>query len=308
MTTPRLLTYNAAVVAREMISDSLSIFRIALDPESGEIPDFIPGQYLVLGANNERDPTKGSVRRSYSICSQPEEKRYFEFFVRASKHHYTDNPMTEQLWRMQVGSRLWVGPKITGNFTIDHTVGRNDPRLKILVGSGTGIGPFVSLVRHAAAARDPSRIARLRVLYGARYPEELAYQTELLALNDAGQTRYLASVSRSPERPDWPGFTGRIETLFDRPDIDTLLGLDTGDFDPGHTVIYICGQQGTISETIRRLLPKGFVPHDRRLKRVLGIAEEEPSSLFFEQYDATPIFDIQNQQIVQELKALRQRA
>src|SRR5690242_14051084 len=68
------LEYNATLTERIDITDALSIFRVTPDKMPEQHPWFTPGQYCVLGLNNAAKPELGSVRRSMSIASAPEDK------------------------------------------------------------------------------------------------------------------------------------------------------------------------------------------------------------------------------------------
>src|SRR5262249_1059886 len=63
--------YNATLVERIDVTDALSLFRVKPDQMPAERPWFVPGQYCVLGLNNQDKPDLGSVRRSMSIASAP---------------------------------------------------------------------------------------------------------------------------------------------------------------------------------------------------------------------------------------------
>jgi hypothetical protein len=67
--------------------------------------------------------------------------------------------------------------------------------------------------------------------------------------------------------------------------------------------VYVCGFKDTIAGAVRRLLRRGYIPEDRRLRRMLGIAESAPPSLFFEQYDLEPVFDPKDQALIDALRA-----
>ena len=117
---------------------------------------------------------------------------------------------------------------------------------------------------------------------------------------------YLATVSRPREAPGWSGDAGRVEDYFraDRiADLESRLGLGPGELRPDRAVIYICGLQGTIGETILRLVPRGFVPENRKLRRALEVGEEVPATLFFEQYDATPVIPVDDPAVMEPLRA-----
>ena len=280
------LTGNATLVERIDLAPTLAIFRIRPDdvPPDGA-PWFVPGQYVTLG--------EGDVQRAYSIASDPGDRRWLEFYIRYARAPETETPFTHVLWPLPVGSRLHVGTKIVGRFTLERTVGAADTRLKLFVAAGTGIAPFMSMVRKAR--REAGALSRMVLLHGVSHPHELAYRDELDDAR-AGGLRYVPAISRPREHPEWTGFTGRVESVFDR------LALE-GPLDPGSAVVYVCGFQGTIAESVRRLLSLGFVPEDRKLRRMLGIPDTSKPSLFFEQYDLEPVFDAKDEALVASLRA-----
>ena len=68
-------------------------------------------------------------------------------------------------------------------------------------------------------------------------------------------------------------------------------------------MIFICGLQGTIGTTITNLCARGFVPDHKRMREALGVAAEQPATLFYEQYDTEPVIDIKNPDVVAPLAA-----
>jgi ferredoxin--NADP+ reductase len=282
------LTGNATLLERIDLDPTLAIFRIRPDdlPVDGA-PWFTPGQYVTLG--------EGDVQRAYSIASDPGERRWLEFYIRYAREPETETPFTHVLWPLPVGSRLHVGNKIVGRFTLERTVGPQDTRLKLFVAAGTGIAPFMSMVRHAQRQGHRDALSRIALLHGVSHPHELAYRDELEAARAAG-LRYLATVSRPKENPGWTGVTGRVESLFEQLDFLDALGPDAA-------VVYVCGFQGTIAASVKRLLRHGFVPEDRKLRRMLAIPDTSKPSLFFEQYDLEPVFDPKDTALVESLRA-----
>jgi ferredoxin--NADP+ reductase len=307
----RTLEYNATIVSRDDLGDTLAVFRIRPDggasPEGSLVPDFIAGQYAVLGANNETDPEKGSVRRAYSIASPPEEKRWLEFYIRLVNNPTSNNPLTPLLWDMQTGSRLWLGPKITGKFTLADTIGVEDPRLKMFVAAGTGLAPFVAILKQFIDSDEIPGIDSLPfvILHGASHPHELGYKEDLeLTLNHVAQ-RYFPTVSRAQQHSDWIGDAGRVETFFNAEKIETLenrLGFSPGYITPENCVVYVCGLQGTISQTLVTLFRRGFIPDDRKMRDALQIESDTVPSIFFEQYDTVPVLDLSNREFLEELR------
>jgi ferredoxin--NADP+ reductase len=188
-------------------------------------------------------------------------------------------------------------------------VGEYDRRLKIFVAAGTGLAPFVSIIRNClltAKTNVRECLSRFVVLHGASQPHELGYREDLQrVLNDA-QTRYFPTVSRPEHASDWPGDKGRVETFFDDEKLEVLerrAGLETGGLNPERAVVYVCGLQETIANTLIHLLRRGYVPDDRRIRQALRLPMHLPSSLFFEQYDSDPIIDLNNEDFLQTLRA-----
>lgn len=305
----KTLDYNATLVERIDFSPVLATFRIALDepaPPPSE-PWFIPGQYMTLGMNNDAQPEKGSVRRPMSIASAPSQREVLDFYIRYVSKPESDNPLTHLLWTLEKDGRLHVRNRAVGKFTLDDTTekGVDDPRVKVLVAAGTGLAPFTSMVFHYAQSR--ASLADFAILHAASYPPEIGYKSELEALAQSHGLVYLPSVSRPKEAPDWTADTGRVEDFF-LPErmgqTEQALGLEPGGLQPENAVIYICGLTGTIQKTIERLLSRGFIPDHKRTRRALEVPEDKPASIFFEQYDSTPIFDVKDPTVVEQLQAL----
>ena len=283
---------NATLVERIELDPTLVIFRIRPDaiPAPAK-PWFLPGQYVTIGV--------GAVQRAYSIASEPEERRWLEFYIRFAREPATPTPLTHLLWTMPVGERLHLGEKIAGRFTLERTVRAGDTRVKLLVAAGTGLAPFVSMVRHAKRAGDAAALARFAVLHGVSHPRELAYGDELADAESGYGLRYLPTVSRPAAHPEWTGLTGRVESLFDDGRVASL------DLSPESVAVYVCGFRDTIAGSVRRLLGRGHVPEDRRLRRLLGIVDDAKPSLFFEQYDLEPVFDASDDALIASLRAER---
>ena len=299
------LTYNSTLVEREDLTSALAIFKVKPDnPVTGD-PRFLAGQYTVLGLNNEEQVELGSVRRPMSIVSAPEEDDVLEFYIRYVNHPESDNPLTHLLWKTAAGDRIYTGPKITGHFTVEHCVGADDPRLKICVAAGTGLAPFVSMVRSRVLQDPKVDLSDFLILHGASYPDDIGYVEELRRLQEENGLHYCASISRPKEAPEWTGDTGRVEDYFKAGRLEELeerLGLKVGELTPARAVVLICGLQGTIGQTIVRLMPRGFVPDNKKVRVALEVPADRSADLFFEQYDTTPVIDLNDSALVATLK------
>lgn len=258
------------VIYRRSLSTILGIFRLV--PEDGlAFPPYTAGQYIalrrescrltkkVIGADGrisyvpDLDETgrqkRGPVSHSYSISSAPWETlrhRYLEFYVIL---HLDDKGqpgrLTESLFQIDPergDNAVTYFYKIAGEFTLEKRAAGY--RNVVMVGTGTGLAPFASMVKqlHYEAAEGVVRDARYTLLHGNRGRQELGYHEELLTIERAQRINfvYVPTVSR-PSKADHADHTlgkGRannvLRHIFDAPlkeeeDLNRLAaqGLDT---------------------------------------------------------------------------------
>ncbi|MAJ28462.1 hypothetical protein CBD41_03490 [bacterium TMED181] len=299
----KILQLNATIEQREDFSDELAIFRVRPDDSLPEGQWFVPGQYMVIGVNNTEDPELRGVQRPMSIASEPGERGHVEFYIRRVGSPESKNPLTHSLFRLREGERVFLRPKPKGHFTIPGTVGDEDQRWRILVSAGTGLAPFVSIVRDDLT--HGRSLKRTCIIHGASRPGDLGYRRELEKLAEEQGLLYLPTVSRPADHPDWNGLAGRAEDRFKEEALGYLeerMGLNSGSLGPDQAVVLVCGLQGTIGDSLVRLAKRGFVPAEKKIRKKLEIPEELPGSFFFEQYDSDPVIDLENETLIQELK------
>jgi NAD(P)H-flavin reductase len=225
-----------------------------LAPETGNrFPSYAPGQYIALRRENCRltrrttdpdgnvsyapdidengAPRYGSVTHSYSITSSPSETLEhgcLEFYVVLEKgESQYPGRFTESLFRDQPGGdrRLTYFDRITGDFTLEKRAAGFSSVL--LVGTGTGLAPFRSMIRqlHGEALAGKISNVRYTLLHANRTLQELAYHQELCDIEASGSFDfvYVPSVSRpSPNDLNDPTLgKGRannlLRRLFDMP-------------------------------------------------------------------------------------------
>ncbi len=255
------------------LADGLAIFRIVFDQDFL----FTPGQYATIWLTHKSKTTP----RPYSIASSPSEKRALEFYINLVE----EGNLTPSLWDPEVvqaltqrdlDTRLFItGPK--GHFLLNP----QDPRDLVLIASGTGLAPFISMVRKLneeyLASPEAFQPRRVYVVHGVSYSDNLGYREELERL--AGETLkepsrklgliYLPTISRPQMDPAWTGLKGRAETLFeDSPprdsqptDLDaTVKTMFRAMLRPETHAVYVCGHPGTIDNTLQILSARGFKP------------------------------------------------
>lgn len=243
---------NATVAQRIEVTPELVIIRVKPD---APISEFHPGQYVALGLFPESArpahfppekevPAAGKlIKRAYSIGSSPEIRDYLEFYIAI----VPDGALTSRLALAKEGDRVFIAPKITGTFTL-HDVPA-DANL-VLVSTGTGIAPFMSMLRTPSTWKVGRKIS---VIHGVRYPKDLAYREELNELGSGGALAYHPIVSR--EDPEWKGERGHLQKLFER----GVIKLD-----PAKDHVFLCGNPAMIDEMEKLLLSQGYVVHSRK--------------------------------------------
>jgi ferredoxin/flavodoxin---NADP+ reductase len=240
------------------LTPDLAIIRVQPADEK-PVPDFKAGQFVALGL--KLDGNHNLTYRPFSLSSPPEEKRYFEFYIKSASE-YVMNKFTSTLFKMLKGDLVyWRNP--AGVFTIEDKKadGTPDTRRLILVASGTGLAPFISYVLHLKNIKSKREII---LLHGAKYVQELGYCDMLKNLSATDPNfKYLTTVSRLDHElsRDWRGNVGRVETLLvGKDDCKSQLEKAVGEkVTPENSFFHICGYAGTINAVISVLSPLGFV-------------------------------------------------
>ena len=206
---------------------------------------FRNGHFVMIGLQGESKP----LLRAYSIASANYEE-HLEFF----SIKVPNGPLTSRLQHLQVGDEILIGHKPTGTLLLDDLrPGKN----LYLVGTGTGLAPFLSL------ARDPEayeRFDKVILFHGVRYVNELAYQKffeeelpndEFLGEMVRDKLLYYPSVTREPFRNQ-----GRITDLIVSNKLPDDLGLPS--LNPETDRVMICGSHSLNMDISKLLDSRGF--------------------------------------------------
>jgi ferredoxin--NADP+ reductase len=245
------------LVYRNDIAPDLAILRI--QPADGsDIPDFKAGQFVTLGLKAAGEDR--IIYRAYSISSPPEEKRYFELYVKLAREPVMGK-FTSELFALKTGDAIyWRKP--AGVFTLEEkrADGSPDNRQLVLVASGTGLAPFVSYALHLKNINSKRKVV---LLHGARNAQELGYRDTIEKISrDNPDFLYLPTVSRPGDElsKGWQGHTGRVESLLLRNGGHSILEKAIGHtVTPENSFFHVCGYQGTIDAVVAVLTPLGFV-------------------------------------------------
>jgi ferredoxin--NADP+ reductase len=179
---------------------------------------FENGEFVTIGLKADGK----LIARAYSIVST-NDVDHLEFL----SIHVPDGPLTSRLAQVQPGDSVWVNSKATGSLTLEHVQpGRN----LYLLATGTGLAPFISLVRDPATFEVHERVI---LIHTVRTEAELAYREELEA-RVGDNFRYVPTVTREPF-----AHSQRCSDLFISGQLAT--DLDLPPIDPENDRVLICG-------------------------------------------------------------------
>lgn len=231
--------HRGRLTSRREISEGLVIIRVSADQPFA----FEPGQYATLGLTGADGAL---VQRPMSIASSADDPSEYEFFIRL----VPGGDFTPLLWQQRLGDPLHItGPK--GRFFL-----QNDGRTCVCVASGTGLAPFMCMIRTLRARGQKRDIV---LLHGASRDVDLAWRDALegMAEGESSPLRYVPTVSRPQQCPGWAGLTGRAEEIF-------TSQLDRYALGPANATIYACGHPQMIETVASIAGARGFQPDQIR--------------------------------------------
>lgn len=197
-----------------------SLFRFRLTKPANF--DFVAGQFTMISYVD-------APKRAYSIASAPQDN-FIEFY----SIKVPDGPLTSKLQTIQLGDLVKVSNRPTGTLLLDNLTSGSD---LWLLATGTGIAPFISLVRDSLTQRKYNNI---HVVWSVRDREELESYDQLLTQLDID---YLPIVTRDNT---WTGETTRITALIEKQQL-------MKDSTPDQHKVMLCGNM-EFNKQIKELL------------------------------------------------------
>ncbi|MBS3084492.1 FAD-dependent oxidoreductase [Candidatus Pacearchaeota archaeon] len=211
-----------------------------LDFSAPERFEFEAGQYVRMAFYKEGK----RILRDYSIFSAPYEKGKISVYFKKVKDGYASN----FLFDMKVGEKIEMkgplGDFVVGDFSKDL----------IFVSSGTGFGPFMSIIKDLIYKGYRRKMILIR---GYRKEESLVCENELKKIKKNNKNFFYHNILSQPNEEDY-NLKGHVQEF-----LEGFIPYDfNGDF-------YICGLKDMVSDICEKL-------------REIGVSDER---IFFERYD-----------------------
>jgi ferredoxin--NADP+ reductase len=254
---------NAVVTQKIEHAPGLITMRVV--PDGWRLPDFTAGQFTVLGLPGSAsrlataDPDRGAadpgklIKRAYSIASSSVANEYLEFYISLVR----SGELTPRLFNLKIGDRLWLSRKCSGYFTLD---GVPAGMHVILVATGTGLAPYMSMIRSELSGERERRIA---IIHGAYHSWDLGYHGELVMLERMNPVcTYIPVISAPEEEPvAWSGRTGFVQEIWNSGTIAQRWGFRPT---PENTHVFLCGHPAMVEAMEEIIQKEGFREHNRR--------------------------------------------
>ncbi|MET0203509.1 MAG: ferredoxin--NADP reductase [Casimicrobiaceae bacterium] len=210
---------------------------------------FVAGQFARLALPAPEGSKEPMLGRPYSFVNPPHMAPHEFYFI-----VLPEGPLSPRLAALGEGESVWMLPRANGFFSIPEV-----PEADALwcMATGTGIGPFLSILR----TDDPwQKFARVVLVHATRFAGELTYRDEIAQIVRArgGAFSFVPMVSREAA----PGaLAGRIPAAIDDGRLEARAGVP---LTAANAHAMLCGNPAMIDDTQRALATRGMRRHRRR--------------------------------------------
>jgi ferredoxin--NADP+ reductase len=231
---------EGTVVGQKRWGERLYSLRVAAD-----IAAFEAGQFakLALAADAEM------LARPYSFVNAPHERPHEFYYVTLP-----DGPLTQRLCRLGAGDSVWLAPRASGFLVLSEVPDASD---LWLLATGTGIGPFLSILKSGTPWQ---RFRQVVLVHAVRHAVELTYRDtiERLLGEHGARMRAVSFVSREQA----PGaLHGRVPAAIDDGRLEAAAGVALS---AGGSQVMLCGNPEMVADTTEALKRRGMKKNRRR--------------------------------------------
>ncbi len=237
-----MYNYELKVIEKKKLSPTAACIRLGLDNKEFK---FIPGQYVQAEIKlEERNGFKvlnnqsKIQKRSFSISSSPNEKKYIEFTCKIVPNGFVS---VYTVCHLKVGDKIKInGPM--GNLTFNE---KNAKKNIVFLAAGSGISPMISILRYI----NKNKIKlNATVIYSNKTENEILWKDEIENLSK--KNKKIKCIFTLTQQ-EWNGRMGRIDKEMVKNNVKKIKDAD----------FYIVG-------------PPPFVQEMEKIINELGVKED----------------------------------
>lgn len=238
------------VVERKQWNNGLLSLKIQTDPLT-----FVAGQFVIVGLEHNGV----IIHRPYSLINTPDNELLEIHF-----NYVADGEFSPLLFALKKDARILISNKPSGLLTLNEV---GDHPYLWLFATGTGIGPFLSILNTA----DPwQRFSKIIVAYSVKTANDLAYRAELeqMATRYSKQLTFIPFVTREKVTGT---VNSRITDFIKSGELEQLTHIV---FSQQNSHVMLCGNAAMLDDVSALLEAKGLRRHSHR----------QPGNIVIEKY------------------------
>ena len=202
---------------------------------------FRAGQFVRIGL-------EPSLVRAFSFVNPPEDP-VLEFYGIV----VPEGPLSPRLAKLEAGDRLLVASNPAGFLVLDEV-----PECEVLwlVATGTGIAPFLSILRTDAPWQ---RFRHVVLVHAVRHARELVYAEVVGQIRQRNENifRYVSFVSRENRAGS---LAGRVPAAMRDGRLEAAAGVPLDE----RSHVMLCGNPAMLKDAQAALIERGLRKHRRR--------------------------------------------
>ena len=200
---------------------------------------FEAGQFVRIGIES-------TLVRAFSFVNPPDDP-VLEFYGIV----VPEGPLSPQLAKLKRGDKLVVASNPAGFLVLREVP---DAETLWLVSTGTGIAPFISILRTETPWR---RFRNVVLVHAVRHARELTYREMIGKLQKDHPLRYVTFVSREPHPAS---LAGRIPAAIRDGRLEAAAGAKLDE----RCHVMLCGNPEMLKDVSSTLAARGLRKHRRR--------------------------------------------
>ena len=201
--------------------------------------DFEAGQFVRIALEEQ-------VARPFSFVNPPHDA-VLEFYGIV----VPEGPLSPRLARLRAGERLLVASNPAGFLVLSEVP---DAKTLWLVSTGTGIAPFLSILRTETPWK---RFRNVVLVHAVRHAAELVYQDVIRKISKEHSLHYVTFVSRETHAG---ALAGRIPAALRDGRLEKAAGLALDH----EAHVMLCGNPDMLKDVQAALAERGLRKHRRR--------------------------------------------